>query len=248
MDTANRCIRVFVVASPMFRWGLTRLVESDNAGFKLVGEAASLDAALDTLPSAQVDLLLVDMDCDGNRALLLTRLGIMQQLPVLALSSAGPGGLDWALMKGLRGVVRKSDQPGMVLKAIRSVYEGQIWIDRDATRRLLAQVWRHTVRPLDDKEQARIETLTERERQTISALASDASVPCKVIADRLSISEHTLRNHLTSIYAKLELRNRVDLYAFATSRGLQTLRIRLRPSGGQQDRSGSFLLDAPGPQ
>ena len=62
------------------------------------------------------------------------------------------------------------------------------------------------------------------ERQTIAAVASDASAPGKVIADRLCISEHTLRNHLTSIYNKLGVCNRLDLYAFATRHSLHELR------------------------
>ncbi len=65
---------------------------------------------------------------------------------------------------------------------------------------------------------------TLRERQTIAAMTSDAGAPGKVIADRLCISEHTLRNHLTSIYSKLGLSNRVDLYAYATRNRLTDLR------------------------
>jgi two-component system, NarL family, nitrate/nitrite response regulator NarL len=239
MDTnANHAIRVFVVASPMFRWGLTRLIESEGDGFHLVGEAESLDGAIDALPKHQIDLLLLDMDVQGHHAILLKRLPLMRQVAVLALSSAEPGGLDWALMNGLRGVVRKTDQPRMVLEAIRKVHEGQIWVDRDAMRRVLSQVWRREILPLNDDDRARLATLTEREKQTISALTSDASVPCKVIAHRLRISEHTLRNHLTSIYAKLELRSRVDLYAFASNYGLQALGGEPRHLAGPQQAAG----------
>lgn len=216
-------IRVFVVASPMYRWGLTRLIESDGGSFALVGEADALDAVVDSFPRQQIDLLLLDLDFQANHELLLSRPSLLRQMPVLALSSADPGSLDWALMNGLRGVVCQSEQPEMVLKAIRKVHEGQIWAARDAMQRILGQIWRRAILPLNDRDRARVATLTEREKQTISALASDASVPCKVIAHRLCISEHTLRNHLTSIYAKLELRSRVDLYAFASNYGLQGL-------------------------
>ena len=233
-SSANACIRVFVVASPMFCWGLTRAIESEDGAFRLAGEAQSLDATDDALAMGGVDLLLVDLESQSNHAFLLTRPSLMRQFPVLALSSADPGSLDWALMHGLRGVVHKSDQPALVLKAIRKVHEGQIWVDRDAMQRILSHLWQRAILPLNDKDRARIATLTEREKQTISALASDASVPCKVIAHRLSISEHTLRNHLTSIYAKLELRSRVDLYAFASNYGLHSLMTEQRPSARYQ--------------
>jgi DNA-binding CsgD family transcriptional regulator len=72
----------------------------------------------------------------------------------------------------------------------------------------------------NDPEKSKIATLTMRERQTIAAVASDAAAPGKVIAGRLCISEHTLRNHLTSIYNKLGLSNRLDLYAYATRHSL----------------------------
>ena len=71
-----------------------------------------------------------------------------------------------------------------------------------------------------DPERMKIATLTARERQTIMAVAGDAAAPGKVIAGRLCISEHTLRNHLSSIYGKLGVANRLDLYAYATKHRL----------------------------
>ena len=68
--------------------------------------------------------------------------------------------------------------------------------------------------------EAKIATLTARERQTIAAVAGDAAAPGKVLAGRLCISEHTLRNHLSAIYGKLGLSNRLDLYAYATKHQL----------------------------
>ena len=76
-----------------------------------------------------------------------------------------------------------------------------------------------------DKEQEKIAALTLRERQTIAAMSVHVGVPGKVIAERLCISEHTLRNHLTSIYDKLGVVNRVDLYAYATRHALHELPV-----------------------
>jgi DNA-binding CsgD family transcriptional regulator len=72
----------------------------------------------------------------------------------------------------------------------------------------------------NDPERLKIATLTARERQTIAAVAGDAAAPGKVLAGRLCISEHTLRNHLSAIYGKLGLSNRLDLYAYATKHQL----------------------------
>jgi DNA-binding NarL/FixJ family response regulator len=123
-------------------------------------------------------------------------------------------------MAGARGVVRKSDGPGSFLKAIRKVHQGELWIDRAAFSRLVGGAARSNLMSTSDPESERISRLTKRERQTILAMATNAAAPGKVIASSLSISEHTLRNHLTSIYDKLNLQNRLDLYAYATKHGL----------------------------
>jgi len=128
--------------------------------------------------------------------------------------------LDRVVLAGVRGIVKKGDPPSILLKAIEKIHEGELWIDRGATSRIFMEMARQKAAEGNDPEKSKISTLTTRERQTIAAVASDASVPAKVIAGRLCISEHTLRNHLTSIYGKLGLANRLDLYAYATRHSL----------------------------
>jgi DNA-binding NarL/FixJ family response regulator len=128
--------------------------------------------------------------------------------------------LDRMVVAGARGIVRKSDPPAALLKAIAKVHEGELWIDRGAAGRIFMEMARQNVAQASDPDRLKIATLTARERQTIIAVASDAAAPGKVIASRLCISEHTLRNHLSSIYGKLGLSNRLDLYAYATKHSL----------------------------
>lgn len=61
----------------------------------------------------------------------------------------------------------------------------------------------------------KIASLTRRERETIAVLVSDPRASGKAVADRLHISEHSMRNHLTAVYHKLGVTSRVDLYAYA---------------------------------
>jgi DNA-binding NarL/FixJ family response regulator len=128
--------------------------------------------------------------------------------------------LDRAVLAGARGIVKKREPPAALLKAIEKVHEGELWIDRGATSRIFMEMARQKASGRNDPEKSKIATLTMRERQTIIAVASDAAAPGKVIAGRLCISEHTLRNHLTSIYSKLGLSNRLDLYAYASRHSL----------------------------
>jgi len=124
------------------------------------------------------------------------------------------------LFSGARGVVEKRSAPALLLKAIEKVHDGELWVDRAATSRIFMELARQKAAKGKDPEQQRIATLTKRERHSIAAVASDANAPGKVIAARLNISEHTLRNHLTSVYSKLGVPNRLALYAYAHRHGL----------------------------
>jgi len=68
-----------------------------------------------------------------------------------------------------------------------------------------------------------VASLTLKERKIIAALVHGSGTPAKLLADQLCISEHTLRNHLTSIYRKLGVYNRLELYAYATKHQLGEL-------------------------
>jgi DNA-binding NarL/FixJ family response regulator len=214
-------IQVFLVAPPMLlRWGLERLLETGDPSVELAGTAATLEEVHLRIDEVQADVFVVDVDDlrggDALRALLAST-----SARLLALASQEVLQLDWVLMAGARGVVRKSDGPGSFLKAIRKVHQGELWIDRAAFSRLVGGAARsNLMMSASDPESERIARLTKRERQTILAMATNAAAPGKVIASSLSISEHTLRNHLTSIYDKLNLQNRLDLYAYATRHGL----------------------------
>jgi DNA-binding NarL/FixJ family response regulator len=216
-------IGVFLVAPPLVGWGLERLVQSAPR-LELLGSAASLEQALPRLSQLADCVLLLDFD-DGQPMGALEQL--QQQSPaaklLLITQCTDAQLLDAAVLRGgARGVVRKHDPVGLLLKAIEKVHEGELWIDRGATGRIFMQLARQKAKSRDPEE-SRIATLTLRERQAIAALSSDAAAPAKVIAGRLCISEHTLRNHLTSIYSKLGLTNRLDLYAYATRHGLDSL-------------------------
>lgn len=213
-------IRVFVVAPAMLCWGLERLVQTQHPRFELTGTSATLAQAQQGLQRTPADVVLLDMD--GGYAI--EALAELQAAPgprmVLLTSSHDVAMLDQAVVAGVRGIVRKSDPPAALLKALEKVHEGELWIDRSAAGRIFMEMARQNAAQANDPDRLKIASLTARERQTIVAIASDAAAPGKVIASRLCISEHTLRNHLSSIYGKLGLQNRLDLYAYATKHRL----------------------------
>lgn len=225
-------IRVFVIADSLIRWGLDRLVESNSPPCELLGGAAQLAVSVPILERQRADVIIDAVDHVGTEELA-TFCGKGLGKVILVTNTNDHAWLDGAILAGVRGVVRTDDSPQALLKAIDKVHAGEFWLDRAATSRIFMKMARQKAANSSDPDRSKIATLTWRERQTIAAFASDASVPGKVIAQRLCMSEHTLRNHLTAIYNKLDLSNRLDLYAYANRHGLQQLETeRIRPKGG----------------
>jgi len=215
MRYTTGAIKVFVVASPMLCWGFEKLVETGCPGIQLSGTADTLADALDTLRSTRVDLLVIDLD-EGYEADAVAQ--AVQAAPVLLLASSRRE-VDphrW-LCLGVRSVMRKNDPPPVLLQAVEAAAghrqpPGSPTLQGFPTGRGAAE----------DPEHERIASLTPRERQLIFAVLCNATAPGKVIASRLCISEHTLRNHLSSIYGKLGVQNRLSLHAFAAKHRLDS--------------------------
>lgn len=218
----NTPIQVQLVALPLVAWGLERLVESAHPRLVLGGSAASISECLLSLQHRTADVVVLDLD-GGDDTESLADLHRRTKAKILVLTGSRDVALhDRAVLAGARGVVEKRETAPTLLRAIERVHEGEIWIDRNATSRIFLELARKKTAHGSDLEQQRIASLTRREYQTIVTLASNPSAPGKLVADQLHISEHTLRNHLTSIYSKLALTNRVDLYAFSHKHGLVT--------------------------
>jgi DNA-binding NarL/FixJ family response regulator len=126
---------------------------------------------------------------------------------------------DRAVRAGARGIVHKEDPPEIVPRAIRKVHIGEFWLDRITVARLFGELLgtRSNVRPTAAQEQW--SRLTARERQIIALVVANPSSSTRTLAAALHISEHTLRNHLTSIYAKLDVANRLELFVYAHEHG-----------------------------
>ena len=219
----NQPIQVLLVALPLVAWGLERLVESAQPRMALAGSAASVADSLANLGLRTSDVVVVDLDGEqGTESLAL--LSGQTDARILAVTGSPHMALhDEAVMAGARGVVdkRDADAAQTLLKAIEKVHLGEIWIDRNATSRIFMELARRKAASVQNPDKQKIASLTRREIQALTMLASDPGNSSREVAEKLFISEHTLRNHVTSIYSKLGLANRVDLYAFAQRNGLK---------------------------
>jgi DNA-binding NarL/FixJ family response regulator len=212
-------IRVFLIDDHRsVLWGLEKLIESDTPGMRVVGSATSSSEALKAVKELAPDVIILDIDLGTeNGVQAIPDLLAACKAKILILTGVRDEAVhNSAILAGARGVVPKEARADIILAAIAKVHQGQFWLDRAATSRLLIEASRKNAPGHgEDPEQRKISSLTAREREIIALIGIEAGATAKVIANHLGISEHTLRNHLTSIYEKLAVPNRLALFAFA---------------------------------
>jgi DNA-binding NarL/FixJ family response regulator len=203
-------------------WGLERLIESGKPAMQVVGTATNCAEAFKLIDEAAPDLILLDIGLgDENGVDAIPSIVARTRAKVLVLTGIRDESIhDKAVLAGASGVVEKEAPAETILAAIEKVHEGQLWLDRVATGRIFLEMSRDNATQTADPERVKIQSLTEREREIVAVAANHAGANARAIAEMLFISEHTLRNHLTSIYDKLQVANRLELFAYAHKHGL----------------------------
>ena len=195
---------------------MVKLIESDSPNMKVMGTASDIAEALAILEREHPDVILLDIDLRGVNSL--DSMPILRNattaMVLILTGMRNPETHERAIMAGARGVVQKEASAEMILKAIKKVYEGEIWLDRATTARVFSKLLDHSNNQVSP-EAAKIATLTSREREIINVMTKQGRSTNKQIAVHLNMSEHTLRNHLSSIYSKLEVQNRLELVMYA---------------------------------
>jgi DNA-binding NarL/FixJ family response regulator len=199
-------------------WGLDRLIASEEASMEVVGSAADCASALAMATELAPDVVVLDLDLNGTCSLdILPQLAAIPGTRVLVLSGTRERTqLDDAVMRGARGVVGKDAAPEIMLQALRKVHEGDLWLEPGMLGRIFDQM-RKPANSEPAPEADPLAVLTVKERRICHLIAEGGGAVNKVLAAQLFISEHTLRNHLTVIYHKLNVGNRLDLYVYLTS-------------------------------
>jgi two-component system, NarL family, nitrate/nitrite response regulator NarL len=214
-------IRVVIIDDQLlFRVGIKSLMDRAKI-LTCVGEASSRAEGLAAVASTQPDVILLDLNLRGECALdfLPDLLATNGDAKVLILT----GTRDEELMKkavrmGARGLVMKDQSFEVLAKAIERVYAGEMWLDRSMTVAVIEELSRRQEVKKTNPDAVRIETLTDREREVITAVGE--GLRNKEIGERLFISDITVRHHLTSIYSKLEVSDRLELIIYAYRHGL----------------------------
>jgi DNA-binding NarL/FixJ family response regulator len=197
----------------IFRDGLRRLLEAEP-GFCVVGEATNGEETLELTRDLEPDVLLLDVSMPR-----LSGLEVLRRLPkesstralLLTAHIEKPEVVE-ALILGAQGVVPKQSASEMLFKSIRAIINGEFWISRDMVSELVG-----TLRgPLGNGPKSL--GLTRRELEVIEAVVGGRVN--KDIAQTFNISEYTVKHHLTRIFDKLGVTNRVELAMFAVNHDL----------------------------
>jgi two-component system, NarL family, nitrate/nitrite response regulator NarL len=224
MSTVPPPIRVLIVDDHVIvRAGLRMLLES-QPDLLVVGEAGTCADALTLTTREQPDIILLDLDLSGEMSLasIPALLAAAPQARILILTGVRDLELHrQAVRLGALGLVFKDKATEVLLQAIAKVQAGEVWLEGTMIARVLGEITRARRAPAVDREGAKIATLTDREREVITLVGE--GLRNKQIADRLGISETTVRHHLTAIFAKLEVTDRLELVIHAYRHGLATL-------------------------
>jgi len=217
-------VRIAVIEEhELYRKGLCLLL-SERYGMKVVSDAATWAEARPHIQREQPDIVLLAVAQSNSDSLdMLPQLfAASETIKVLALLESGDKGLPRRAMRlGASGVVFKNKSADMLFKAIECVHAGEAWLDRSTTASLLRELSPRNKPPQKDPEEMKISALSQREREVIRLIGK--GFKNKQIAETLFISDITVHHHLTNVYSKLEVADRLELLIYAYRYGLAEL-------------------------
>jgi two-component system, NarL family, nitrate/nitrite response regulator NarL len=212
-------IRILIADDhPLFRDGLRRLLESEP-GFEVVGEASDGDMLVDLARKTKPDVLLLDLSMPRQDGMAVLKELAASRIPVRTLlltASIEKAQIVQALKLGAYGVILKESTTQRLFDSIQCVMAGQYWVGRESVTDLVRAL--RTVTPVETGFRARDYGLTGRELEIVTLVVAGYSNPD--IAQRCSISEQTVKHHISNVFDKLGVSNRLELALFAVNHRL----------------------------
>ncbi|HTY62718.1 MAG TPA: response regulator transcription factor [Acidobacteriota bacterium] len=203
---------------PIFREGLGALL-STYPEFKVIGEANDGDEALKLVQKLNPDILLLDLlmpNKSGMEVLEALQQSDGNARTIVLSAAAGEREILKIFELGARGLVLKDSASTMLFKSLKAVMAGQYWIGRKSVSNLIQALKQYG----DSAKNGKPANfgLTPREMEVIRAVIS--GYPNKEIASKFGISEQTVKHHITNIFDKLGVYNRLELTLFAFHHGI----------------------------
>ncbi len=215
---SERPVSVMIVDDHVvIRSGLRMLIEHDQR-MRVVAMAGNQAEALERAAKETPDVIVLDLLLGDEDALAFLP-ELCEASPksrVLVLTGVqNPDAHRRAIRRGAMGIVLKEHAADQLLKAIEKVNKGEVWIERSMMGSMIQELSKPAI---VDPELAKIESLTEREREVIALVGQ--GLKNKQVGERLFISETTVTHHLSSVFSKLEVSDRLELIIYAFRHGL----------------------------
>jgi DNA-binding NarL/FixJ family response regulator len=228
--SANDKTRIRIVVAddhPIFRDGLCKLLALEE-DFQVVAQAQDGGQVLDVLQQFEPDILLLDLKMPGLDGLAtLRRLQAAKNRTRVIVLTASDDKNEFvqAMKLGTSGIVLKQTATEMLIKSIRKVHAGEIWLDSHTTAAVIRQFVANDEAPAallpqpQSRERER-SPLSQREREIVALVAQ--GFKNKEMAEKMFISEQTVKNHLHNIFDKLGVSDRLELALYAIHNNLHT--------------------------
>lgn len=214
-----RPVRILIADDhTLFRDGLRRLLEAEE-GFEVAGEAADGEMLLTMARKTTADIILLDLAMPRRDGMEVLRELAAAQIPartLLLTVSIEKAQVVQALKLGAYGVVLKESTTQRLIESIRCVMAGQYWVGRESVSDLVKAL--RSVSPSDTKPRNREFGLTPREMEIVTLVVAGYSNP--EIAQHCTISEQTVKHHISNIFDKFGVSNRLELALFAVNHRL----------------------------
>lgn len=206
----------------LFREGIKKILSLEK-DIEIVGEAYDGEEVIALLNRSQPDIMLLDIKMERINGLQILP-QIVEQFPqlkvVLLTAQISLAESVKAVKDGARGIILKHAASEFLIKGIRKVFEGELWADSSTMTQVVESLSRK-FRVERSPDRSRKE-LSEREIEVVALVA--AGHRNKEIANKLFISEQTVKTHLSNIFQKLEVNDRLELALYAMRNGLATNR------------------------
>lgn len=221
-DPQREKTRVLIVDDhALVRAGLRMLIES-RAGMEVAAEAGSTREALEAASREQPDIVILDVDLSGQDGL-----GLIAELRsaspasrIIVVTGAREASVHRrAVRLSAMGLVLKDKAADVLLKAIEKVQEGEVWFDRAVIGAVLSEMAGGGCQE-DDAAGKAVGSLSAREREIVALLC--LGLKNKEIGRRLNIKGSTVGHHLTNIFTKMGVSDRLELVMFAFNHRLAT--------------------------
>jgi two-component system, NarL family, nitrate/nitrite response regulator NarL len=215
-------IRVTLVDDhPLLRRGLRETLK-EQGDFKIVGEGASADQAVELATRVASDIMILDVNMPGDGISAVSRVNAIPNPPrILVLSVFDSlANVRSAMANGSYGYILKGVEGDELAKILRGIHAGKKHVGPELAAKLLAQDDDYSEQspPLHQREATQLPKLTKREQQILSLIGKGFSN--LDIAKKLKLSEETVKHYNTPLFRKLGVRNRTEAALLGKSGGL----------------------------